>query len=164
DLFEAKVYDEVENIRAKINDRAVCERASELNSGVTYKIEHPLAWGRGSLMGYANYYARIRFTENSSVWLIRVPRINSSIPQSLVNYLIRSEYVTLKFLETTKVPAPWAFDYRIVGDNKNQVGTLAANPKHNLVEATEQFYLKHVDDKGDHLMVDDELNIIRIID
>ena len=280
----------MENIRAKINDRAVCERASELNGGVTCKIEHPPAWGRGSLMGCANYHARIRFTENSSVWLIRVPRMNSSIPQSLVNYLIRSEYATLKFLETTKVPAPRAFDYGIVGDNKNQVGvsyilmeelpgktwnlqgprgkrfaddkdkeriwngladilielkchpfseagsllpglspseptvsaiaserflvlspsgpfhtsmdyytsfveqnmalisdgqlfapfpanaylvfaylksqlqTLAANPKHNSVEATEQFYLKHVDDKGDHLMVDDELNIIGIID
>ncbi|CEJ59945.1 hypothetical protein PMG11_08543 [Penicillium brasilianum] len=242
-------------------------------------------------MGCANYHARIRFTDNSSVWLIRVPRMNSSIPEALVNYLIRSEYATLlKCLETTKVPAPRAFDYGIVGDNQNQVGVsyilmeempgktwnqqgprgkrfadekdkeriwngladilielnrhlfpaagsllpghspsepivsaiaserflvlspsgpfntsmdyytsfvkqnmarisdgqifavfpanaylvfaylksqlhnLAAKPKHNPVQATEQFYLKHVDDKADHLMVDDELNIIGIVD
>ncbi|KAJ6166638.1 hypothetical protein N7470_002085 [Penicillium chermesinum] len=290
DLFEANVHAEVKNIRAKINDKAVCERASELNGGVQCQIEHPPAWGRESLMGCANYHARIRFTNNGSVWLLRVPRMNGSIPQSLVNYLIRSEYATLKFLETTKVPAPRAFDYGILGEDENQVGVsyilmeempgktwnlqgpggkrfadekdkeriwngladilielkhhpfseagsllpgpsasepivsaiaserflvlspsgpfdtsndyytsfveqnmalisdgqlfasfpanayivfsymksqlevAAAKPKHDSVEATEQFYLKHVDDKGDHLMVDDELNIVGIID
>lgn len=289
-MFEANVHAEVENIRAKINDKAVCERASILNGGLKCKIEHPPAWGRGSLMGCANYHARIRFTDNGSVWLIRVPRMNSSIPQSLVNYLIRSEYATLKFLETTKVPASRVFDCGIIGDSNNQLGVsyllieempgktwnlqgprgkrfaddkdkeriwnsladvlielkrhpfskagsllpgpspseplisaiaserflvlspcgpfntsndyytsfvkqnmalitdgqlftsfpanayivfsylksqlqaLAAKPTENSVEATEQFYLKHVDDKGDHLMVDDELNVIGIID
>ncbi|KAJ5776807.1 hypothetical protein N7520_000053 [Penicillium odoratum] len=48
--------------------------------------------------------------------------------------------------------------------NANLLQTLAAKPGHNSVEVTEQFYLKHVDDKGDHLMVDDELNITGIID
>lgn len=47
---------------------------------------------------------------------------------------------------------------------KAQIQALAAKPNHNSVESTEQFYIKHVDDKGDHLMVDDELNIIGIID
>lgn len=216
--------------------------------------------------------------------------MNGNVPQSLVNYIIRSEYATLKFLETTKVPAPRVFDYGIIGDGNNELGVsyllieempgrtwnsqgpngkrfaddkdkeriwssladilielerhpfpragsllpgpspsdpiisaiaserflvlspsgpfntsndyytsfveqnmalitdgqlftsfpvnaylvfaylksqlqaLAAKPAENSVEATEQFYLKHVDDKGDHLMVDDELNIIGIID
>lgn len=49
------------------------------------------AWGRGSLMGCANYHAHIRFPDDGSVWLIRVPRMNSSIPQSLIDYLVRSE-------------------------------------------------------------------------
>ena len=31
-------------------------------------------------------------------------------------------------------------------------------------DTAEQVYLKHVDDKGDHLMVDDDLNIVGIID
>lgn len=71
-------------------------------------------------MGCANYHARIRFPDDGSVWLIRVPRLNSSIPQSLVDYLIRSEYATLKFLETTKVPAPRASGYGISDDKNNK--------------------------------------------
>lgn len=112
----------MEKLRAKINDGAVCERASELNGGLKCEIEHPPAWGRGALMGCANYHARVRFAENGSTWLIRVPRINNSIPQQLIDYLIRSEYATLKFLETTKVPAPRAFGYGIAGDTNNRVG------------------------------------------
>lgn len=72
-------------------------------------------------MGGANYHARIRF-HDGSVWLIRVPRMNASIPQSLIDYLIRSEYATLKFLETTKVPAPRAFGHGIAGDKNKKVG------------------------------------------
>ena len=216
--------------------------------------------------------------------------MNSSIPQSLIDYFIRSEYATLKFLETTKVPAPRVFGYGIAENKKNKVGVsyilmeemagetwnlqgpcgkrfaddkdkervwngladilielqrhpfskagsllpgpspsepivsavaserflvqspsgpfdtasdyytsfmeqnialiadgqlftsfpvnaylvfsylksqiqaLAAKPNHNPMETTEQFYIKHVDDKGDHLMVDEELNIVGIID
>lgn len=71
-------------------------------------------------MGGANYHTRIRFTDGS-VWLVRVPRVNGSIPQSLIDYLVQSEYATLKFLETTNVPAPRAFDYGVVGEN-NGVG------------------------------------------
>ncbi|KAJ6102877.1 hypothetical protein N7486_005304 [Penicillium sp. IBT 16267x] len=222
--------------------------------------------------------------------LIRVPRMNGSIPQPLIDYLIRSEYATLKFLETTKVPAPRVFDYGIAGDKNNKTGVsyiimeemagkiwnlqgpqgkrfaddkdkervwngladilielqrhpfskagsllpgpspskpivsaiaserflvqspsgpfdtahdyytsfveqnmaliadgqlftlfpvnaylvflylksqihaLAAKPHQNFGENTEQFYIKHVDDKGDHLLVDDDLNIVGIID
>lgn len=49
---------------------------------------------------------------------------------------------------------------------KSQLQALAARPTEDSesVEAAEQFFLKHVDDKGDHLMVDDELNIVGIID
>jgi hypothetical protein len=93
----------VKDICARIKDKAVCERASELNGGRKCEIEHPSAWGRGSLMGSANFHAHIRFIDDGSVWPIRVSQMNSSI-QSLVDYLIRSEYATLKFLETTKQP------------------------------------------------------------
>lgn len=71
-------------------------------------------------MGGANYHARIRFADGS-VWLVRVPRVNGSIPQSLIDYLVQSEYATLKFLETTSVPAPRAFDYGVTGED-NGVG------------------------------------------
>lgn len=46
-----------------------------------------------------------------------------------------------------------ANSYLVFAYLKSQLQTLVAKPKHNSVEATEQFYLKHVDDKGDHLMV-----------
>ncbi|KAJ5080941.1 hypothetical protein N7456_013651 [Penicillium angulare] len=281
DAFEAKIQAEVDSLRAKIDEKALCERASELNGGVGCKIEHPPAWGKGALMGCTNYHARIRFS-NDSIWLIRVPRINGSIPQSLIDYLVRSEYATLKFLETTKVPAPRVYDFGVSNDHNDvgvsyilmeqmpgrpwngqgphgkrfandedkqklwdgladilielsrhtfsQIGSLiprSSEPEvsalaserflvlspsgpfstskdyyasymeqnmaliadgqlfpsypvnaylvflylksqvETLVEdaqATEQFYLKHVDDKGDHLMVDDDLNIVGIID
>lgn len=116
------MYLEVNNLRAKINDSAVCKRASELNGGLKCEIDHPPPWGRGALMGGANYHARIRFFENGSVWLIRVLRVDGSVPQSIIDYLIRSEYATLKFLETTKVPAPRVFDYGIAGNENNTVG------------------------------------------
>lgn len=214
--------------------------------------------------------------------------MSSSIPQSLIDYLIRSEYATLKFLETTTVPAPRAFDYGILNDSNNKIGVSyiimqempgkpwnqqgprgkrtaddkdkervwdglagilielkkhpfpqagsllpGSSPSEPIISATaserflvlspsgpfdtsrdyfaafieqnmaliadgqlftsfpvnaylvflflkvqidslvdythpnvraEQFYIKHVDDKGDHLMVDDELNVVGIID
>jgi len=46
---------------------------------------------------------------------------------------------------------------------KSQIQNLTSTSNHDL-ETTEQFYLKHVDDKGIHLMVDDKLNIVGIID
>ncbi|KAI0536746.1 hypothetical protein GGR58DRAFT_474410 [Xylaria digitata] len=67
-------------------------------------------------MGSANYHARIRFHDGSPSWLLRVPRVASfavGLPASLADYLILSEYATLKFLETTAVPAPRAFSHGI---------------------------------------------------
>jgi aminoglycoside phosphotransferase (APT) family kinase protein len=47
---------------------------------------------------------------------MRVPRVSGfavGLPVSLAEYLICSEYATLKFLETTTVPAPRAFSFGI---------------------------------------------------
>ncbi|XWW97592.1 hypothetical protein V2A60_005576 [Cordyceps javanica] len=68
------------------------------------------------MMGSANYHARIRFQDGSPSWLLRVPRVASfavGLPATLADDLIRSEYATLKFLETTRVPAPRAFGYGV---------------------------------------------------
>lgn len=67
-------------------------------------------------MGCANYHARVLFDDGSPSWLLRVPRVTScavGLPVSLAEYLILSEYGTLKFLETTLVPAPKVFSYGI---------------------------------------------------
>lgn len=69
-------------------------------------------------MGNANYHARIRFEDGSQSWLMRVPRVTSctiGFPEELAAYLIRSEYATLKILETTAVPVPRVFAYGVRG-------------------------------------------------
>ena len=43
-------------------------------------------------MGCANYHARIRFPEAGTTWLIRVPRMNNGLPQSLIG-LPRSQRI-----------------------------------------------------------------------
>ncbi|TVY27596.1 hypothetical protein LHYA1_G004046 [Lachnellula hyalina] len=243
---------EIERLCSRINDAAVCKHASSLNGGRSCTIEHSSTIGPGALMGSANYHARIRFHDGSPSWLLRIPRVASfavGLPSSLVEYLVLSEYATLKFLETTAVPAPRVFSYGICGTETDH-GTgvsfilmeeLRGTPwtgqgvsggkasenekakvwsgladilmqleKHTLFlklvlcpfatstayyaafaehylelivdgqlyteypidaylvyqenQTTERFYLKHVDDKGDHLLVDEQLNITGVID
>lgn len=73
-------------------------------------------------MGGTNYHARIRFPDDGAVWLVRMPRVGCSIPQFLIDYLVRSEYATLRFLQTTNVPASRVFGYGVVGDVEDKVG------------------------------------------
>jgi hypothetical protein len=108
----------IERLRSRINDAAVCKHASSLNGGRSCTIEHSSKIGPGTLMGSANYHARICFHDGSPSWLLRLPPVASfavGLPSSLVEYLVLSEYATLKFLETTAVPAPRAFGYGIYG-------------------------------------------------
>lgn len=104
---------EISRLRRLLSDSAVCKLASSLNNGKSCAIEHPTqAVGHESLTGCANYHARIRFSNGSPCWLIRIPRVTGfavGLPVSLADYLVRSEYATLKFLETARVPAPKAF-------------------------------------------------------
>ncbi|EHK41764.1 hypothetical protein TRIATDRAFT_32148, partial [Trichoderma atroviride IMI 206040] len=114
--YEAQLVSEMDRLRSRINDAAVCQLASRLNGGRNCRIEHSSVVGPGALMGNANYHARIRFQDGSPSWLLRVPRVTGfavSLPIPLADYLIASEYATLKFLETTAVPAPRAFDYGV---------------------------------------------------
>jgi hypothetical protein len=109
---------EIERLRSQINDAAVCKHDSSLNGGRSCTIEHYSKVGPDALMGSANYHARIRFHDGSPSWLLRVPRVAScavGLPSLLVEYLILSEYSTLKFLETTAIPAPRVFSYGICG-------------------------------------------------
>lgn len=123
--YNALVAAEIGHLRAQINDDAVCALASSLNGGRPCTIEYPSEIaGSGALMGCANYHARLRFSgdgddgappsSSSSSWLLRVPRVSGfavGLPVALAEYLVRSEYATLKFLETTAVPAPRAFSF-----------------------------------------------------
>jgi hypothetical protein len=73
-------------------------------------------------MGCANYHAWLIFDDGER-WLARIPRTGfSDVPPELVEYLVSSEYATLKFLETTSIPAPKAFGYGLASDPTNHVG------------------------------------------
>ncbi|KAL0932403.1 uncharacterized protein CTRU02_213356 [Colletotrichum truncatum] len=115
--YEALVVDEIKRLRAQINEEAVCKLASSLNGGKNCVVEYPQkAVGLGALTGCANYHVRIRFEKDSTSWLMRIPRISGfavGLPVSLAEYLIRSEYATLKFLENTAVPAPRPYSFGI---------------------------------------------------
>lgn len=116
--YVLQIVAELERLRSRINDAAVCKHASSLNGGRSCTIEHSSRVGPDALMGSANYHARIRFDDGSPSWLLRVPRVASfavGLSSALVEYLVLSEYATLKFLETTAVPAPRAFSYGIHG-------------------------------------------------
>lgn len=107
---------EFDRLLSLINDAAVCKYASSLNGGRKCTIEHTVTAAK-PLIGSFNYHARVRFTDGSPSWLIRVPRVARlhGCSDSLVDYLILSEYATLKFLGGTAVPAPKAFGYGIRG-------------------------------------------------
>ena len=84
--WRAQIDSEIDRLRFRINEAAVCKYASSLNGGRTCSIEH------ADLMGCANYHARIRFHDGSRSWLLRVPRVTGFIggPESLAAYLVVS--------------------------------------------------------------------------
>ncbi|KAI9752553.1 MAG: hypothetical protein M4579_005590 [Chaenotheca gracillima] len=73
-------------------------------------------------MGCANYHGWLIF-ENGDRWLVRIPRDPfSDLPASLIEYLVVSEYATLKFLQGTSVPSPRVFGYGLASERRNDVG------------------------------------------
>ncbi|CAI6087948.1 unnamed protein product [Clonostachys chloroleuca] len=115
--YVAQIVAEINRLRSQINDMAVCRLVASL-SGKTCTIQHSDKVGQGALMGGSNYHTR-------SPWLLRVPRVGSyevGLPESLVEHLVSSEYATLRFLETTQVPAPRAYGYGIRGRDKEDHG------------------------------------------
>ncbi|KAI1928551.1 hypothetical protein LOZ53_002616 [Ophidiomyces ophidiicola] len=114
--------DEVSALLKQINITELVKVATALNKGEHCTFRTNKHTGDDSMMGCANYHASILF-DSGEGWLVRVPRTSGSpLPASSVEYLVSSEYATLKFLESTKVPAPKAFGYGLVSDALNKVG------------------------------------------
>ncbi|KAF7630233.1 hypothetical protein AFLA_010860 [Aspergillus flavus NRRL3357] len=134
---------------------------------------------RSSVMGGMNYHIEILFDDGFR-WLARIRRFNAtSPPPELRDYIMRSEVATLQFLSQTKVTAPKVFDYGPHGQTLVGVGYILmeklpgkslrwslASPEGKLRRTFDdgQFYLRHADDKGDHILIDDDYNITGIID
>ncbi|EFW99204.1 hypothetical protein CMQ_5625 [Grosmannia clavigera kw1407] len=127
--WEANLQAEIDSLLAQVNVAALEQRASHLRGGMTCTFipgsRHSGAGDENALlMGCANYHARLRFADGVE-WLARIPRTTGfgDVPLPLVDYLIRSEFATLHFLETIgHVPAPRAYDYGLFGDPANTIG------------------------------------------
>lgn len=120
--WEKAINDEVEALLSEVNVSELTKRASSLNGGKHCKFQPGKHIGAGSLMGCANYHAILIF-DDCEEWLARIPRTGlSDVPIDLVEYLVASEYATLKFLESTTLPSPKAFGYGILSDTTNTVG------------------------------------------
>lgn len=120
--WEASVNDEVSALLACINTRELERQASALNGGKTCSFSPGQHMGEGAIMGCANYHAWLTFADGEK-WLARIPRNNfSDFPDTLIEYLVESEYATLKFLEGTSVPAPRVYGYALASNERNAVG------------------------------------------
>lgn len=74
------------------------------------------------MLGNANYHAWLTFDDGDQ-WLLRTPITTfCDIPDDMIEYFVASEYATLKFLESTNVPAPKVFGYGLASDKDNVIG------------------------------------------
>ena len=94
-------------------------------------------------MGWANYHGWLVF-ENGERWIVRVPQTGfSDFPLELEEYLVASEYATLRFLEQTKIPSPKRYAYGLASDPSNRVSV-----SYILMQAMpgSPFYASHASD------------------
>lgn len=114
-MFEATKQIQIQKLWSDLDVEALCQVTSALNAGRKCSVDRKVVD-----MGGANYHVHIRFEDKSPPWLARVPR--GAWPLALEKYLVRSEYATLKFLESTKIPSPKVFGHGIRGEQSNKVG------------------------------------------
>lgn len=122
DAWEKSINDEVSELLSHVNTHELVRLGTHLNNGIPSKFQPGKHLGDGAIMGCANYHGWLIF-DNGDQWMVRIPRTGfSDVPPELVDYLVASEYATLKFLEPTKVPAPKPFAYGRASDPSNRVG------------------------------------------
>ncbi|KAK4974038.1 hypothetical protein LTR28_010656 [Elasticomyces elasticus] len=122
EAWEKAINDEVAHLVAQINVQELVDIATRLNGGKSCNFRTGKHLGADAIMGCANYHAHL-FFDDGEEWLIRIPRTGfSDVPPELVEYLVASEYATLKFFESTEVPAPKAFGFGLASDSTNCVG------------------------------------------
>lgn len=96
--------------------------ASSLRGGKACTFDPRKYIGKGAVMGSANNHAWITFDDGKK-WLARFPKTGfSDVPLNFVEYLVLSEFATLKFLESTDVLALKAYSFGLASDAGNSVG------------------------------------------
>lgn len=121
-VMTATQTQEIQSLRARINDQALLKRASELNGGLSCTLDASDPLGQ-SHMGGMHIHLRIKFSNGSS-WLARIPRQN--YPSSSDDFTARiteSECATIKWQEQlTDVPSPRLHGFGLQNDPRNEVG------------------------------------------
>jgi hypothetical protein len=113
---------EVQDLLNSINHKELEQVASTLNGGKSFEFRPGKYVGVGATKEFANYHAWLDF-ESGENWLLRTPRTGfSSVPAELVEYFVISEYATLQFPESTKVPSPKLFKFGPRSNPSNRVG------------------------------------------
>ena len=104
-----------------INFSALAARASSLRNGVKCRILEPNSDpGRRTDARY--HYANIRFYD-SITWLARFRKfIATHQPRDILDYLVQSEVMTLRWLETKAIRSPKVYGYALESDSNNDVG------------------------------------------
>lgn len=81
-----------------------------------------------------------------------------------VEYYVSWAETYLNFIKEKQLFSSYAADAYLI---YKYIAKLAAEGRFNCLEKdldNDRFFLKHMDDKGDHIMVDDEFNIVGLID
>lgn len=113
---------EGDRLFATINTEALEAEASRLRGGLPCSISSLHQDGRTLLTrNLFDYELDVSF-EDGITWVCCIRRlIATNPPPEIGNRLIKKEFATLKFLETTKVPAPKVFGFGLA-EEKNPVG------------------------------------------
>ncbi|KAB8226123.1 glycosyl hydrolases family 31-domain-containing protein [Aspergillus novoparasiticus] len=122
DGWEKSIKNEIAELLSQTNTTELVRIGTGLNNGVKCTFIPGKHIESDAIMGCAKYQAWLSF-DNGEKWLVQIPHTgNRDVPSELVEYLVASEYATLRFLEPTKIPAPRAFTYRLASDPSNRVG------------------------------------------
>ncbi|KAI7972005.1 hypothetical protein EIK77_003098 [Talaromyces pinophilus] len=119
--YEA-LNDEVLELLSQVNSHELVRLATQLNNGIPCIFQPGNHSGVDATMGCANYHCWLIF-DTGEKWIVRIPRTGfSDVPSELVEYLVESEYATLKFLESANIPTPKVHGYGLASDPSNRVG------------------------------------------
>ncbi|KAF7555971.1 hypothetical protein G7046_g6436 [Stylonectria norvegica] len=121
--WERRINDEVQALLDKVNIPELVRVATSLRDGLPCQFLPGKHLGSEAMMGCANYHAWIVFDDGVK-WLARIPRTSSfsDIPLDLVDYLVESEFSTLRWLEKIGIPTPEAYGFGVSSDPSNLVG------------------------------------------
>ncbi|KAI8951774.1 hypothetical protein F4801DRAFT_589433 [Xylaria longipes] len=121
--WEKSINTEVEALLAQVDVPELIRVASSLRNDKPCESLPGKHIGNGAIMGCPNYHGWIVF-EDGVKWLAQIPRTTgfSDAPTDLIDYLVESEYATLKLLVDLEVPAPRAHGYGLSSDPNNLVG------------------------------------------